>query len=63
DHFIGTGQLEFEIMLKDIEKISTGKRVLKKTLVVHTDEGEYEFSIFFINSFREQIVKQINLSL
>ena len=60
---IGAGQLEFEIMLKNITKLSIGKRALKKTLVVHTDGVEFEFSIFFVNSFREQILKQIKLSL
>jgi hypothetical protein len=60
---IGAGQLEFEIMLKNITKLSIGKRALKKTLVVHTDGVEFEFSIFSVNSFREQILKQIKLSL
>jgi hypothetical protein len=55
----GAGQLEFEIILKNITKLSTGKRALKKTLIVHTEGVEFEFSIFSVNSFKDQITKQI----
>ena len=44
-----------EIILKDVQKISTGRKMLKKTMIISAHDFDYEFSIFFVDSFIEKI--------
>ena len=47
--------ISFEILLKDINSITTGRRALVKTMIIHSNDCNYEFSIYFLGSFIKKI--------
>ena len=51
DKSLGLGNLEFDIALKDIQKVSTGRKILKKTMILLVDGVELEFSLFGVDGF------------
>ena len=51
DKLLGLGSLEFNIALKNIQKVSTGRKILKKTMILLVDNVELEFSLFGVDRF------------
>ena len=62
DKSLGLGNLEFDIALKEIEKVSTARKILKKTIILIVDGVELEFSLFGVDGFIEGLVRQMQLS-
>lgn len=62
DKSLGLGNLEFDIALKDIEKVSTGRKILKKTMILLYDGVELEFSLFGVGGFTEVLTRQMQPS-
>ena len=58
DKLLGLGNLEFDIALKDIQKISTGRRILIKTMILLVDGVELEFSLFGVDEFIKVLTSQ-----
>jgi len=58
DKSLGLGNLEFDIALKDIQKLSTGRKVLKKTMILLVDGVELEFSLFGVDGFIKSLTMQ-----
>ena len=61
DKSLGLGNLEFDIALKDIQKVSTGRKILKKTMILLVDGVELEFSLFGVNGFIKVLTRQSSL--
>ncbi len=59
DKSLGLGNLEFDIELKDIEKVSTGRKILKKTMILLVDGVELGFSLFGVDGFIEGLTRQM----
>lgn len=58
DKLLGLGNLEFDIALKDIQKVSTGRRILIKTMILLVDGVELEFSLFGVDGFIKVLTSQ-----
>jgi len=58
---LGLGNLEFDIALKDIQKVSTGRKILKKTMILLVDGVELEFSLFGVDGFIKVLTRQSSL--
>ena len=61
DKLLGLGNLEFDIALKDIQKVSTGRKILKKTMILLVDGVELEFSLFGVDGFIKVLKRQSSL--
>ncbi len=61
DKSLGLGNLEFDIALKDIQKVSTGRKILKKTMILLVDGVELEFSLFGVDGFIKVLTRQSSL--
>jgi len=61
DKSLGLGNLEFDITLKDIQKVSTGRKILKKTMILLVDGMELEFSLFGVDGFIKVLTRQSSL--
>ncbi len=61
DKSLGLGNLEFDIALKDIQKVSTGRKILKKTMILLVDGVELEFSLFGVDGFIKVLKRQSSL--
>ena len=61
DKSLGLGNLEFDIALKDIQKVSTGRKILKKTMILLVDGVELEFSLFGVEGFIKVLKRQSSL--
>jgi len=59
DKLLGLGNLEFDIALKDIQKVSTGRKMLIKTMILLVDGVELEFSLFGVNEFIKVLTSQL----
>jgi len=55
---LGLGNLEFDIALKDIQKVSTGRKIFKKTMILLVDDVELEFSLFGVDGFIKSLTMQ-----
>ena len=62
DKSLGLGDLEFDIALKEIEKVSVGRKIFKKTMILLVDGVEIEFSIFGVGGFIEALTRQIQFA-
>ena len=62
DKSLGLGNLAFDIELKDIEKISTGRKIFKKTMMLLVDGVELEFSLFGVDGFIKGLTRQMRLT-
>ena len=58
DKSLGLGNLEFDIALKDIQKVSTGRKIFKKTMILLVDDVELEFSLFGVDGFIKSLTMQ-----
>jgi len=56
---LGLGKLELDILLKNIEKVFSGRKIFKKTMTLLVDGVELEFSLFGVDRFIEGLKKQI----
>ena len=54
----GLGNLEFDIPLKDISQVTTGRKGLVKTFILWVAETRLEFTVWGINKFIEAIMNQ-----
>jgi len=61
DKSFGLGNLEFDIALKDIQKVSTSRKIFKKTIILVVDDTELEFSIFGVDGFIKALTRQSSL--
>ena len=61
DKSLGLGNLEFDIALKDIQKVSTGRKILKKTMILLVGGVELEFSLFGVDGFIKILTRQSSL--
>jgi len=58
DKLFGLGNLEFDIAFKDIQRISTGRKILKKIMILLIDDVALEFSLFGVDGFIKVLTKQ-----
>ena len=61
DKSLGLGNLEFDITLQDIQKVSTGRKIFKKTMILLVDGVELEFSLFGVDGFIKVLTRQSSL--
>ena len=61
DKSLGLGNLEFDIALKDIQKISTGRKGLVKTMILLVDGVKLEFSLWGVSGFIKVLTRQYSL--
>ncbi len=46
DKFLGVSNLEFDVCLKDVTQIKTGRRLWKKTVIIFFQDTAIELSVF-----------------
>ena len=59
DKFLQLGNLEFDIAFKDIQKVSTGRKIFKKTMIILVDGVELEFSLFGVDGFIKVLTRYL----
>lgn len=59
ERLFGLGNMGFDIAFKNILRVSKGKKLLEKTMLLHVEGAELEFSYFAVDGFIENLKREI----